>query len=91
MVPLSEAPSAEASDEAVLLLPQAESERASAPASTPLSTREKIRFFFMDIVPFTGGSVGCFCIPLDVVVRLLDLAAVVQAAQDLAAVLEKVL
>lgn len=52
MVPLSEAPSAEASDEAVLLLPQAESERASAPASTPLSTREKIRFFFMDIVPF---------------------------------------
>ena len=52
MVPLSEAPSAEASDEAVLLLPQAESERASTPASALLSTREKIRFFFMGIVPF---------------------------------------
>lgn len=48
MVPLSEAPSAEASDEAVLLLPQAEErEGECARRATPLSTREKIRFFFM--------------------------------------------
>ena len=44
-----------------LLLLQAESESARVPASTPLSTREKIPFFFMGNRSFRGvGWVFCF-------------------------------